>query len=154
MRISVNMKKFLISQETTLLGPLQASTGGRINGTVNGDVKITGHLLISKTAQVRGEVYADDIEIYGQVYGNIVCTNKVVIHDKAYIKGNITALMIEIKEGAVIEGFIIKSVSPDAHIEQIPAAAESIEPEAVVAVAVAVELEKPADNDHVSVKWF
>ena len=42
--------------------------------------------------------------------GDVFVTNKAVICDKAHIKGDVTAMVMEIREGAVIEGAIRKDV--------------------------------------------
>jgi cytoskeletal protein CcmA (bactofilin family) len=113
MRVSFNnlpflKTKFLVPGEMVLLGPLQASTGGRVDGLVKGDVTVTGTLVVGKKAEIRGNVNAAAIVVYGSVYGDIFCADKAVVYNTAYIKGNITATTIDIKEGALIEGVITK----------------------------------------------
>ncbi|WP_168208863.1 polymer-forming cytoskeletal protein [Chitinophaga sp. XS-30] len=125
-------KSFVLPREVTVSGGLEAAIPGRIEGRVNGDVRSTGQIVIGEEAVVRGHVYAPDVIIWGKVQGDVQVTNKAVICDKAHVKGDVTAMTMEIREGAVIEGAIRKDVlHPPAEIpgEPKPDPEETREPE-------------------------
>lgn len=100
-------------KDVTVNGSIHSALSGYIDGTVEGNLKTEGSLIISQNAIIRGNVYANDLIVYGRIYGDIFCTNKTVLANTSYIKGNISAGELDIKEGAVIEGIIKKST--DAH---------------------------------------
>ncbi|OMP77112.1 hypothetical protein BW716_21280 [[Flexibacter] sp. ATCC 35208] len=102
---------FVIPKEVSVQGAIESPIPGRIDGTVRGDVRTDGLLTIGNTASIRGNVYATDLIHFGKVYGDIFITNKAVISNKAYIKGDVTALILELEEEAVIEGAIRKHVN-------------------------------------------
>lgn len=102
---------FVIPKEVSVQGAIESPIPGRIDGTVRGDVRTEGLLTIGNTASIRGNVYATDLIHFGKVYGDIFITNKAVISNKAYIKGDVTALILELEEEAVIEGAIRKHVN-------------------------------------------
>jgi len=102
---------FVIPKEVSVQGAIESPVPGRIDGTVRGDVRTEGLLTIGNTASIRGNVYATDLIHFGKVYGDIFITNKAVISNKAYIKGDVTALILELEEEAVIEGAIRKHVN-------------------------------------------
>ncbi|WP_343690639.1 polymer-forming cytoskeletal protein [Chitinophaga sp.] len=106
---------FLIPKEVSVQGAIESPIPGRIDGTVRGDVRTDGLLTIGHTASIRGNVYATDLVHFGKVYGDIFITNKAVISNKAYIKGDVTALILELEEEAVIEGAIRKHVNDLEH---------------------------------------
>ena len=145
---------FHIAKDTVLHGPLHAGTSGRIDGLIKGEVGITGKLVIGKGAEIRGDVSAKGLELYGSVYGNIVCTDKVMLYNTAYVKGNITASVIELKEGALVEGVIIKKTEHDDSIERTITHEE--EPPVVEEPVLDVEPvpEKSSDQDRDATKWF
>ncbi len=103
-------KTFVLPAEVSVNGAVEASIPGRIEGNVNGDVRSSGTVIIGEQAQIRGHVYASDVIVHGRVYGDIYASNKAVITDKARIKGDVTAMIMEIREGALVEGAIRKNI--------------------------------------------
>ena len=101
---------FVLPREVTVSGSVETAISGRIEGRVNGDVRSAARIIIGKDAVVRGHVYAADLVVWGKVQGDVFVSNKAVICDKAHIKGDVTAMVMEIREGAVIEGAIRKDV--------------------------------------------
>lgn len=146
---------FHLSKETVLHGSFQAEAGGRIDGLIKGDVQVNGRLVVGKSAEIRGEVFAVAVDVYGRIYGNIFCGDKAVIRNTAFIKGNITAGVIEVKEGALVEGIIIKKPDPGAdntllHEDELPA---GLEEQPVVVEAPLVQ-ERSTDQDKNATTWF
>jgi cytoskeletal protein CcmA (bactofilin family) len=148
---------FHLSKEMVLQGPVRANTGGRIDGTVNGEVNVQGLLVIGKSAEVRGNVHATKLEVLGSVHGNIFCDDKAIIYNTAFVKGDVTAMVIEVKEGAMIEGVIIKKASKEAEkaaemmAEQLLLDAANSEPPPPEEEPV---IEKSTDKDKDSITWF
>ncbi|SFE52227.1 Polymer-forming protein [Chitinophaga sp. CF118] len=112
---------FLIPEEVSVQGTIESPIPGRIDGNVRGDVNTMGMLIIGKSGNIRGNIHATNLIAYGRVFGDVFVTNKAVISNKAYIKGDITALILEVEEEAIIEGAIRKNVSdPDTIIPPDP----------------------------------
>ena len=89
-------------------GSINASGDACIDSVVEGDVIIKGKLVIGKNGNIKGNVQATNVLVDGTIDGNLTCFNKAVIGNEAYITGNINSLIIEIQEGAVIKGTVIK----------------------------------------------
>jgi len=145
---------FLISREVVLQGPLQALCGGRIDGLVKGYVTSTGSVVIGTGAEIRGDITAKALRIAGKVYGNISCDDVVIVYNTGYVKGDIRAKRIEVKEGAVVEGIMIKQLSPDDERPNpsTPAAEETSEE--TVAAEAEVIAPKSTDKDRDATTWF
>jgi cytoskeletal protein CcmA (bactofilin family) len=124
-------------------GSIEATIPGRVDGNVKGDVKTEGLLIIGPQGSVKGNVYATDLVTYGKIYGDIYISNKAVISNVAYIKGDVNALILEVKEGAVIEGAIRKSLAA----KHEPETAKEEDAAAPVA-------EKQAPPDEEVATWF
>ncbi|MFY0256239.1 polymer-forming cytoskeletal protein [Chitinophaga sp. 30R24] len=103
---------FRIPRTVSVNGSIDASVSGRIDGNVRGDVKTSGKLVVSETANIRGHIYATDLVVQGKVYGDVYITNKAHISNKALVKGDVNAMVLEIEEGAKVEGAIRKNVQP------------------------------------------
>jgi len=145
---------FLLSKEAVIHGPLQADCGGRIDGLVKGYVSVTGRLAIGKKAEVIGDVTAKSLKVAGKVNGNILCDDIVVVFNTAVVKGNITAKIIEVKEGARIDGIIIKQAAENQDVNIMddetataPQPEETPEP-------VEVLPERSTDKDRDATAWF
>lgn len=110
-RNALGKGRFLLPRQVVVQGSIEATIPGRIDGNVKGDVRTEGLLVVGPQASVKGNVYATDLVTYGKIYGDIYISNKAVISNVAYIKGDVNALILEVKEGAVIEGAIRKSLA-------------------------------------------
>jgi cytoskeletal protein CcmA (bactofilin family) len=133
---------FLIPEQVSVQGTIESPLPGRVDGNVRGDVNTTGMLIIGKTGNIRGNIHATDLIAYGRVFGDIFVSNKAVISNKAYIKGDITALILEVEEEAIIEGAIRKNV-PD------PETIIPHDPESEADNAAAAE-----DEEEKNTTWF
>ncbi|HEY8918490.1 MAG TPA: polymer-forming cytoskeletal protein [Chitinophaga sp.] len=138
--------RFLLPRQVVVQGSIEATIPGRIDGNVKGDVKTVGMLVIGPEGSVRGNVYATDLVTYGKIYGDIYISNKAVISNEAYVKGDVNAVVLEVKEGAVIEGAIRKNISARHEPDPLkPADAEADTPEVEKVV-------KPPEEERAS--WF
>lgn len=132
---------FLIPSQVSVQGAIESTIPGRIDGNVRGDVRTEGMLVIGKSANIRGNIYATDLVAFGKVYGDIFVSNKAVISNKAYIKGDVTALVLEVEQDAVIEGAIRKH--PTEADDVVPPAAEED-----------IEKPQPAEDEEQASSWF
>lgn len=132
---------FLIPSQVSVQGAIESTIPGRIDGNVRGDVRTEGMLVIGKSANIRGNIYATDLVAFGKVYGDIFVSNKAVISNKAYVKGDVTALVLEVEQDAVIEGAIRKH--PTEADDVVPPVAEED-----------IEKPQPAEDEEQASSWF
>ena len=99
---------FLVIRNVIVHGSINASGNTCIDSVVEGDVIIKGTLVIGKNGNIKGNVQTTNVSVYGTIDGNLTCFNRAFIGNKAYITGNINSIIIEIREGAVIKGTVIK----------------------------------------------
>ncbi|MGF6929817.1 cytoskeletal protein CcmA (bactofilin family) [Chitinophaga sp. W2I13] len=141
---------FRIPATVSVNGSIDASVSGRIDGNVRGDVKTSGKLVVSETASIRGHIYAADLVVHGKVYGDVYITNKAHISNKALVKGDVNAMVLEIEEGAVVEGAIRKNVQPvlKTDLSHTPVAEE-------IKVSAAVDAETGGqEEEEKNTSWF
>ncbi|QJB37855.1 polymer-forming cytoskeletal protein [Chitinophaga oryzae] len=145
---------FRIPKEVTVNGSIDATISGRIDGNVKGNVKTTGKLVVSETASIKGHIYAADLVVHGKVYGDVYISNKAHISNKAFVKGDVNAIVLELEEGAVVEGAIRKNVLPAPKAET-PSVTEQHHPGEAIPVAAAAAPAAPAANEEEqTTSWF
>ena len=98
----------LIGEGTVITGELRFSEGLRIDGEVHGDVIASGEshsiLVISEKARVLGKVKAAHVIINGQVEGPVHSDELLELQPKASIVGDVRYEVLEMHQGATIDG--------------------------------------------------
>lgn len=98
----------LIGEGTVITGELRFTEGLRIDGEVHGDV-VAGPeshsiLVISEKARVIGKVRAAHVIINGTVQGPIQSDELLELQPKAQISGDVRYEVLEMHQGATIDG--------------------------------------------------
>ncbi len=79
----------------------------QIDGTVDGPVSVEGKkLTVGPTAQLKSEIAAREVVVYGNVQGNVRAADRVEIRKDGSVNGNIITGRIMIEEGAHFKGKI------------------------------------------------
>lgn len=98
----------LIGEGTIITGELRFADGLRIDGEVVGDVISDGEgysiLVISEKARVTGKVIAGHVIVNGTVVGPIQSSSLLELQPKAQITGDVRYEVLEMHQGATIDG--------------------------------------------------
>jgi cytoskeletal protein CcmA (bactofilin family) len=97
----------LVGEGTVLHGNIGFADGVRIDGEVHGNVVATTDaslIVISEKARVHGEVKAAHVIINGEVKGPVHSTDLLELQPKARITGNVRYEVLEMHQGALIDG--------------------------------------------------
>ncbi len=98
----------LIAESSEIEGNLRFAEGLRIDGTVVGNVNARTEkasiLVVSETANVTGEIFADHIIINGTVNGPVHAHVLLELQPKARIQGDVYYTALEMHQGAIIDG--------------------------------------------------
>lgn len=94
----------LLGRGCELKGDFSAKGAARIDGKVEGNVTVTGCLVVGAGASVTGDVSAQEILIGGEILGNVVAPDKAELTATAKVLGDITTAVIVIDEHAVFQG--------------------------------------------------
>jgi cytoskeletal protein CcmA (bactofilin family) len=92
-----------IAADAVINGKLAFTTPTRVEGKLKGELRCTQLLIIGATAIVEGTVKADELRIEGLVRGEISETRKVEICDKGKMYGKVTASVLVVRDGGLIE---------------------------------------------------
>ncbi|MDR0528673.1 MAG: polymer-forming cytoskeletal protein [Zoogloeaceae bacterium] len=100
----------LIGQGTRIEGNVMFSGGLRVDGEICGKVvaaSSSSTLMLSEHGVVNGHVDVAQIIVNGVINGPVRSSEFLELHPKARIVGDIEYRMIEIQQGALIEGRLI-----------------------------------------------
>ncbi len=97
---SVNM----ISEGTILSGTIETKNDVRIAGTLDGEAKAKGKIIVSSSGKVDGDIEASDADIAGRIDGEVRVTNKLILRKSAIVEGDIYTKTILAEEGSQING--------------------------------------------------
>jgi cytoskeletal protein CcmA (bactofilin family) len=92
-------------------GDLECAEDFLIEGSVEGDLRSSGTIVLGKDAVVRGEVSAREVVVSGTVIGSVKCSVKLEIYKSAAIVGTIQAPVLKMESDARVNGRIVMSQS-------------------------------------------
>ncbi len=95
----------IIGAGAVLDGPLTTKDSTRIDGTVKGNVTVSGALIVGQEGKIIGTVSAMNAYVAGEISGNVSAPQgKIEISDTGRIIGDVTCKGIIIDENAVFQG--------------------------------------------------
>ena len=102
--------KSLIAVGSHIEGNLKFTDGLRVDGQITGDIRANDDhssiLVISETAVITGQIFADHVIVNGRVNGPIHATLMLELQPKAQIVGDVFYKALEMHQGAVITGLL------------------------------------------------
>ena len=110
------MTPSIIGEGLTITGNVASKGEIQVDGEIQGDIHC-GSLLLGDTAQVVGDVIAEDIVVRGRVVGSIRGV-RVTLQAQSHIEGDIIHQSLAIEQGAYFEG---KSRRTDNPLEEVKA---------------------------------
>ena len=94
-----------IGQAVVIEGKITSAQDLRIDGKVDGEVKVGDHgLIIGAGAAIKANLVARSIVISGAVNGNVTATERIDVHPTGSVVGDIRSPRLVVAEGAVITG--------------------------------------------------
>ena len=96
----------IIGPNTNLTGDIEAGGFTRIDGSIRGDVRAKGRVVIGERARMKGNISGTNITIGGVVVGNIIADGHLIILSTAIVIGDIITRRIQADDGCFINGKI------------------------------------------------
>ncbi|CAH2560011.1 bactofilin family protein [Cardinium endosymbiont of Oedothorax gibbosus] len=94
----------IIGQGSHLEGNINTTGNLRIEGKITGGIKTKAKVVLSHTAQIEGNIVAQNAEIGGEVKGTIEVIELLVLKSTATVWGDIIANKLIFEEGACFDG--------------------------------------------------
>jgi cytoskeletal protein CcmA (bactofilin family) len=102
----------LIGAGTQVDGNLRFTGGLRIDGEVKGNIEAvngasSSTLVLSEHGRIEGAVTVSHLILNGTIVGAVTVTDTLEMQSKARIVGDVDYALIEMHQGAVIEGRLV-----------------------------------------------
>lgn len=112
----------LIGAGAFIEGNIRFSGGLRIDGTVKGNVEAaegaaSSTLILSELARIEGSVAVSYLVTNGTVVGQVSVAECLEMQPRAKIVGDVEYSLIEMHQGAVVEGRLVHGVSESGELK-------------------------------------
>jgi cytoskeletal protein CcmA (bactofilin family) len=94
----------IIGPNTDLTGDIETGGFTRIDGSIRGNVRAKGRVVIGEKARIKGNVTGINITAGGVIFGNIISDGNLVILSTAIVIGDIITRRIQADDGCFING--------------------------------------------------
>jgi cytoskeletal protein CcmA (bactofilin family) len=95
-----------LGASTRVRGRIQGEGDLRVEGQVEGDVNMTGDLVLEDGAVIEGNVSAAAVTLGGRLVGDVAARGAVVVTASAKVTGNLGGTEVSLDEGASFVGRI------------------------------------------------
>lgn len=93
-----------ISEDMDFSGEIIYDDIIQIDGKVNGVIKSKGKVIITQTAEVKGDIYSETLEILGTLQGNVHEASFIHLKPTARVHGDLFSKEVQIDRGAHLFG--------------------------------------------------
>lgn len=86
------------------MGDINANGNFRIEGTIKGNIRLSGRLVLDATGVIEGDVICNSARISGKMDGKLTVETLLELTDTANVHGQIFTAKMKVDEGAVFTG--------------------------------------------------
>ena len=94
----------LLGKGVVIKGDINTDGDIRIEGKVLGNIKVSGKLVIGEGAEIRGDIQANHLEVFGKVKGKLVVDEFLAIKGNGVVEGELFAAKLQIEPTAFFSG--------------------------------------------------
>src|SRR5688572_10250864 len=96
----------VIGRQTVVRGNVRGNGSLEILGRVEGDVSVSGELVLAEDSAVKGNVSGTHVTVSGAVQGDVRASEAVLLERGARVIGDLTAPRIGVATGALVRGLV------------------------------------------------
>lgn len=98
--VELSKEQNKIAQGTTLKGDIEAQGGFRIDGTIEGNLKTPGKVVIGKDGFINGNLECENADIEGKFTGKLTIAGTLSLRATAVIEGEAEVAKLAVEPGA------------------------------------------------------
>ncbi|GAB5563413.1 MAG: polymer-forming cytoskeletal protein [Winogradskyella sp.] len=90
----------IISQGTKIVGDIESNGPFRIDGTIEGNVKTSGKVVVGKTGLIKGTLVGENADFEGKFSGKLILSGTLSLKSTAHIEGEVHISKLAVEPGA------------------------------------------------------
>ncbi|MDO7137054.1 bactofilin family protein [Algibacter lectus] len=90
----------IIAKGTTIVGDLKSEGDFRIDGTVEGNIKTPGKVVVGKSGSIKGSLEGTDAHFEGAFLGKLTLSGTLTLKSTANIEGDVVVGKLAVEPGA------------------------------------------------------
>lgn len=94
----------IIQNGTSIEGDISSKGDIRVDGSLKGNIKITGKLVIGENGKVEGEIKCANANVSGSLLGKIEVTELLSLQATARVNGEVLTNKLSVESGAEFSG--------------------------------------------------
>ncbi|WP_340155259.1 polymer-forming cytoskeletal protein [uncultured Winogradskyella sp.] len=109
----------IIAQGTKIVGDIASQGPFRIDGTVEGNVKTSGKVVVGKSGYIKGTLQGENADFEGKFSGKLILSGTLTLKSTAHIEGEVHITKLAVEPGATFNATCsmkgtVKSLSNEA----------------------------------------
>ena len=93
-----------ITVGTSIKGDIQANGDFRLDGPLEGNITLTGKLVIGEQGRIVGNVVCQNANVIGIIDGNLSVKEFLTLYSTSKVRGDIVANKLAVEPGAYFTG--------------------------------------------------
>ncbi len=90
----------IIAQGTKIVGDIASQGPFRIDGTVEGNVKTSGKVVVGKSGLIKGTLQGENADFEGKFSGKLILSGTLSLKSTAHIEGEVHTSKLAVEPGA------------------------------------------------------
>jgi cytoskeletal protein CcmA (bactofilin family) len=113
----------LIGTGTSIIGDITSTGDMRIDGTLKGNINISGKLVLGSSGKIEGDVSCQNADVSGQIQGKVKVSELLSLKASAKVLGDMVTGKLSIEPNATFTGtcnmgVVVKNISNGNQAEQ------------------------------------
>lgn len=90
----------IIAQGTKIVGDINSTGAFRIDGTIDGNLKTSGKIVVGKTGLIKGTLQGENADFEGKFSGKLHLSGTLTLKSTAHIEGEVVIGKLAVEPGA------------------------------------------------------
>lgn len=90
----------VIAQGTKIVGDIASQGPFRIDGTIEGNVKTSGKVVVGKSGFIKGTLQGENADFEGKFSGKLILSGTLTLKSTAHIEGEVHITKLAVEPGA------------------------------------------------------
>lgn len=94
----------VITKGVTVFGAMRGDGVIQVEGTVEGEIDLSGSVVVSTTGLIKGPITADVVRVAGRVEGNVVARDHLRVEKTGDMDGDVNTVSLVVEDGGRLNG--------------------------------------------------